>query len=389
MRASPTCPSAGSMAGCSSIRSPPRRSATIASTPRSTTSAPRAGSRRSISARACSPNSMRSTPARCRARTRSTRRSCATSCAPTSGTCRRFQCWAWDPQVYNGLAGGAIYNLMARDFAPMPERLKIGDRAHGEDPGAVRADARQPRSGARAEDPCRNRRQAERRRARAWSTSSSRPTPAQLTATTARASTPPSPACARPSPTSRRGSTRRWCRTRRATSASAQKLYDEKLQFSLDSLAVARGDPAARRGRTDARARRDVRHRAHRAQGQAARTGDAGHARPTTQQQKAIEAALELAYAEQPGARRGRRRRQAGAGRRDRVRAREGPGHRARATGQGHPDAGIPARRRGRVLRFARPARQGPGHLLRDLADPGRLDARSRSIRSCANTTRA
>ena len=35
-----------------------------------------------------------------------------------------YQSWAWDPQVYSGLAGGAIYNLMARDFAPMPQRLK-------------------------------------------------------------------------------------------------------------------------------------------------------------------------------------------------------------------------------------------------------------------------
>jgi uncharacterized protein (DUF885 family) len=35
-----------------------------------------------------------------------------------------FQSWAWDPQVYNGLAGGAIYNVMAREFAPMPQRLK-------------------------------------------------------------------------------------------------------------------------------------------------------------------------------------------------------------------------------------------------------------------------
>ncbi|MEP6632875.1 MAG: DUF885 domain-containing protein [Luteimonas sp.] len=35
-----------------------------------------------------------------------------------------LQNWAWDPQVYNGLAGGALYNLMAREFAPMPERLK-------------------------------------------------------------------------------------------------------------------------------------------------------------------------------------------------------------------------------------------------------------------------
>lgn len=35
-----------------------------------------------------------------------------------------LQSWAWDPQIYNSLAGGALYNLMAREFAPMPERLK-------------------------------------------------------------------------------------------------------------------------------------------------------------------------------------------------------------------------------------------------------------------------
>ena len=29
-----------------------------------------------------------------------------------------MQSWAWDPQLYSGLAGGAIYNLMAREFAP-------------------------------------------------------------------------------------------------------------------------------------------------------------------------------------------------------------------------------------------------------------------------------
>jgi uncharacterized protein (DUF885 family) len=34
-----------------------------------------------------------------------------------------LQSWTWDPMVYNGLAGGAIYNLMAREFAPLPERL--------------------------------------------------------------------------------------------------------------------------------------------------------------------------------------------------------------------------------------------------------------------------
>lgn len=32
--------------------------------------------------------------------------------------------WTWDPQVYSQLAGGAIYNVMAREFAPLPQRLK-------------------------------------------------------------------------------------------------------------------------------------------------------------------------------------------------------------------------------------------------------------------------
>nr|WP_252255396.1 DUF885 domain-containing protein [Lysobacter capsici] len=35
-----------------------------------------------------------------------------------------LQSWAWDPMVYSGLAGDAIYNLMAREYAPMPQRLK-------------------------------------------------------------------------------------------------------------------------------------------------------------------------------------------------------------------------------------------------------------------------
>ncbi len=35
-----------------------------------------------------------------------------------------LQSWAWDPQIYNGLAGSAIYGLMAREFAPMPQRLR-------------------------------------------------------------------------------------------------------------------------------------------------------------------------------------------------------------------------------------------------------------------------
>jgi len=35
-----------------------------------------------------------------------------------------LQSWAWDPQVYNNVAGSALYGLMAREFAPLPQRLQ-------------------------------------------------------------------------------------------------------------------------------------------------------------------------------------------------------------------------------------------------------------------------
>ena len=34
-----------------------------------------------------------------------------------------LQEWAWNPTRYTGLAGGAVYSLMARDYAPVTERL--------------------------------------------------------------------------------------------------------------------------------------------------------------------------------------------------------------------------------------------------------------------------
>ena len=34
-----------------------------------------------------------------------------------------LQSWAWNPLMYQGLAGGALYSLMAREFAPLPRRL--------------------------------------------------------------------------------------------------------------------------------------------------------------------------------------------------------------------------------------------------------------------------
>jgi len=39
-------------------------------------------------------------------------------------TAEVLQSSRWDPQIYNGAAGSALYGLMAREFAPLPERLK-------------------------------------------------------------------------------------------------------------------------------------------------------------------------------------------------------------------------------------------------------------------------
>lgn len=40
-----------------------------------------------------------------------------------------LQEWAWNPLVYAGISGGAIYGLMAREFAPLEQRLKnVADR---------------------------------------------------------------------------------------------------------------------------------------------------------------------------------------------------------------------------------------------------------------------
>lgn len=36
----------------------------------------------------------------------------------------RLRDWSWDPQVYSGTAGGALFTLSSREFAPLPDRLR-------------------------------------------------------------------------------------------------------------------------------------------------------------------------------------------------------------------------------------------------------------------------
>jgi uncharacterized protein (DUF885 family) len=37
---------------------------------------------------------------------------------------QRLQDWAWDPLTYSGSEGSALFGLMSRDFAPLPDRLR-------------------------------------------------------------------------------------------------------------------------------------------------------------------------------------------------------------------------------------------------------------------------
>ncbi len=39
-------------------------------------------------------------------------------------TAETLQSWAWDPQIYSQMAGGSLYTLMAREYAPLPDRLR-------------------------------------------------------------------------------------------------------------------------------------------------------------------------------------------------------------------------------------------------------------------------
>ena len=36
----------------------------------------------------------------------------------------KYRDWSWDPLIYTGVAGDALYSLLARDYAPLPQRLR-------------------------------------------------------------------------------------------------------------------------------------------------------------------------------------------------------------------------------------------------------------------------
>jgi len=209
-----------------------------------------------------------------------------------------FQGWAWDPQVYNGLAGGAIYNLMARDFASLPDRLKTAAVRMEKIPSIfaqMRANldpARVPRIHAET---------VAKQNAGVLSLVDEFITPnaSQLTGAD-RARLDAAVAGLRKAVADQQT----WLDTTLVPNAKGdfrigQALYDEKLRFSLDSSLSrqeirqrAQAEMTRVRGEMYDIARTVLKDKPH-----APATPD----KPTdAQRQKAIEAALELAYAEHP-----------------------------------------------------------------------------------------
>jgi uncharacterized protein (DUF885 family) len=70
----------------------------------------------------------------------------------TLWTAETVQDWAWDPLSYQGIAGSAIYGLMARDFAPVAARLKSATARMELIPGLL-AEARKQLDPARVPTP--------------------------------------------------------------------------------------------------------------------------------------------------------------------------------------------------------------------------------------------
>ncbi|UWX03552.1 DUF885 family protein [Pseudoxanthomonas sp. NC8] len=278
---------------------------------------------------------------------------------------------AQDPQVYNSLAGSAIYGLMAREFAPMPERLESATARMEKIPGLL--------AWARANlDPARvpkiHAETVARQNAGILDIVETFVTPnlGQLTN--------PGRARAEKAITALKAAVaehQAWLddpgaeREGRLPHRRGAVRPEAAVRPAL--LAVARRDQATRRGRAGARARRDVRHRPPGAGRQAGRARTAREPSPE-QQQKAIQAALELAYAERPARNKVVVDAEAALARATEfVRAKD-LGHPARRASGDHRDAGVPARRGSGLLRLARSAGQEPEDLLRRLADSYRLE---------------
>jgi uncharacterized protein (DUF885 family) len=209
-----------------------------------------------------------------------------------------LQSWAWDPQVYSGLTGGAIYNLMAREFAPLPDRIRSAT-ARMEKIPALLAQARENLDPARV--PKIHAETVAKQNKGVLSIVSTFITPhlkdlpeadrvraEKATATLEKAI----------------AEHQQWLEKTLVPNAKGdfrigQKLYDQKLQFALLS-SLSRADIKQRAEAELKRVREEMYGIARTVLKDKAGAPQMPDAPSDDQQQKAIEAALELAYADKP-----------------------------------------------------------------------------------------
>lgn len=209
-----------------------------------------------------------------------------------------LQSWAWDPQVYSGLAGGAIYSLMAREFAPMPERLKSAT-ARMEKIPALFAQARENLDPARVPKIHAETVAKQNQGVLDLIDQFITPNAAQLSGEDRKRLDAAIDNLRKAVAEQQTWLDKTLVPNAKGDFRIGQKLYDEKLQFSLNS-ALSRAEIKQRAEAELARVRDEMY--------AVARTvlKDKPGAPPTPeapsdeQRQKAIEAALELAYAERP-----------------------------------------------------------------------------------------
>ena len=209
-----------------------------------------------------------------------------------------LQGWAWDPQAYSGLAGGAIYNLMAREFAPMPQRLRSA-AARMEKIPAIFVQMRENLDPARV--PKIHAETVARQHAGVLSLIDTFITPnaGQLQGED-RTRLDAAVASLRKAVAEQQT----WLDKTLVPNAQGdfrigQKLYDEKLQFSLMS-SLSRAEIKQRAEAELKRVRGEMYGIARTVLKDKPRAPEMPDAPSDEQQQKAIEAALELAYADRP-----------------------------------------------------------------------------------------
>ncbi|WP_368562289.1 DUF885 domain-containing protein [Pseudoxanthomonas sp. UTMC 1351] len=209
-----------------------------------------------------------------------------------------LQSWAWDPQVYNNLAGGALYGLMAREFAPLPDRLKSAT-ARMEKIPALLAQARENLEPARVPKP--HAETVAKQNAGILSIVDTFITPhVKELPETDRQRLETATATLKKAVTEHQA----WLDKTLVPNAKGDfrigaELYDQKLQFALLS-SLSRADIKQRAEDELKRVREEMYGIARTVLKDKPNAPNAPDAPSADEQQKVIEAALELAYAERP-----------------------------------------------------------------------------------------